>query len=70
MRMHRWIKLPKEEAERLEQEGKEAQGAGYTYLSSDNIPMVEFHFDDSREFTERLRHFQTIFYDKQMMGRS
>jgi hypothetical protein len=56
--MHRWIQLPKEEAERLEQEEKVAQGAEYPYLSSDNKPMVEFHVDDSREFTERLRHIK------------
>ncbi len=53
--MHRWIQVPREEATRLEEDGKVAKKSGYSYLNADNEPMVECHIDDSKEFGERLK---------------
>ena len=54
-RMHRWIQVPREEATRLEEDGKVAKKSGYSYLNADNEPMVEYHIDDSNKFGKRLK---------------
>ncbi len=55
LHMHRWIQVPREEATRLEEDGKVAKKSGYSYLNADNEPMVEYHIDDSKEFGEIKR---------------
>jgi hypothetical protein len=56
LRMHRWIHVTREEARKLEEDGKVTEKSGYTYLNANNEPMVEYHIDDSKEFGERLKH--------------
>jgi hypothetical protein len=56
LHMHRWIQVTREEARKLEEDGKVAEKSGYTYLNADNEPMVEYHVDDSKEFGERLKN--------------
>ena len=54
-RCHRWIQVTKETAENWKREKKSSDfndnAKGYSYLSDDNIEMVEFHVDDHAFFT-------------------
>jgi hypothetical protein len=56
LHMHRWIQVTREEARKLEEDGKVAEKSGYTYLNADNEPMVAYHVNDSKEFGERLKY--------------
>jgi hypothetical protein len=57
------LELGNEEAVQLENDGKE--NSGYTYLSPDNEPMLEFHVHDGTEFYEQLNNLP---FSHQMMS--
>jgi hypothetical protein len=56
LRTHRWIQVEKKKAEYLLENGLVAKDSGYYYLYDNNQAMVEFHVDDSPEFSSLVKH--------------
>jgi hypothetical protein len=53
--MFRWIQIPLEEAERLQELGKVVKGSGFKYTDErTGKEMVEYHVDTCKEFMERM----------------
>ena len=52
LRMHRWITLPLEEAQKMIDEGRIRNGQGYRFLK-DGQDFVDYHVDNHETFLER-----------------
>ena len=53
--MFRWIQVSLEEAEKLQELGRVAQGSGYTYIDErTGNTMVEYHVDTCKEFMDQM----------------
>jgi hypothetical protein len=53
--MFRWIQIPLEEAERLQELGKVAKGSGFNYTDErTGKEMVEYHVDTCKELMEKM----------------
>ena len=59
VRAHRWIQLPLEDAQKLQEEAKISLDKGYKYIKTNNVgeelTFFEFHVDDSPAFDDFVR---------------
>ena len=53
-RTHRWITIPKEDADKLRANEHVPDDAGYEYTTKDGEEMVEFHVDDCKSFSAKM----------------
>ena len=57
---HRWIGIPKQDADKMKDNGSVPKDAGYEYTTVDGRETVEFHVDDCKTFSKHMN--QTTAY--------